>query len=101
MAVRFLMHSSIKSLSEIFSAEPELKKINNLIKESEVLSKFFEIFPEFQKIVEPVKVTKKTLHLKIENAAWRSEIKFQEKKLIEKINSFFNETRIKYLKLFG
>lgn len=96
-----LMHEAIKSIGEIIASHSEFKGINLLIKESEVLSKFFDIFPELVKIAEPVKVVKKTLHLKIENAAWRSELKFQETNLIKKINNYFKDNRIKYLKLFG
>jgi hypothetical protein len=96
-----MFNSGIKSLYEIISGDPQFKQLNILIKESEVISKFYDIFPELSKVAVPVKVVKKSLHLKVENAAWRSELKFQEQKVIEKINNFFKDNRIKYLKLFG
>jgi hypothetical protein len=34
------------------------------------------------------------LKLKVENPAWRSELKFRETEIVEKINNHFKETRI-------
>ena len=45
-----------------------------------------------------MKVDKKTLFLKVENSVWRSELKFSESIIVEKINKFFNEERIKFIK---
>jgi len=41
------------------------------------------------------------LLLKVENPAWRNELFLQKEKLVEKINEFFGEKRINYLKLVG
>jgi len=47
------------------------------------------------KIASAVKVEKKTLFLRVENSAWRSEIKFKEKIIIDKVNEYFKDDRIK------
>jgi len=78
-----------------------LRKINAFVKDNEVIEKFYEIFPAFEKIVEPQKIEKKVLLLKVENPAWRNELFLQKEKLVEKINNFFGEKRINYLKLIG
>ncbi|MFA6597021.1 MAG: DUF721 domain-containing protein [Ignavibacteriaceae bacterium] len=91
----------VKSLAELLASEPGLRKINAFVKENEVIEKFYEIFPAFEKIVEPQKIERKVLLLKVENPAWRNELFLQKEKLVEKINEFFGEKRINYLKLIG
>ena len=46
----------------------------------------------------PQKVDKMFLKLKVENAVWRSELKFKEREIVDKINNFYNEKRIKGIK---
>jgi hypothetical protein len=48
-----------------------------------------------KKVVKPVKVNRKVLMLMVENSVLRSELKFNEALIIEKINKFFNEERVK------
>jgi len=91
----------VKSLAELLASEPGLRKINAFVKENEVIEKFYEIFPAFEKIVEPQKIERKVLLLKVENPAWRHELFLQKEKLVEIINEFFGEKRINYLKLIG
>jgi len=91
----------VKSFAELLASEPGLRKINAFVKDNEVIEKFYEIFPAFEKIVEPQKIEKKVLLLKVENPAWRNELFLQKEKLVEKINNFFGEKRINYLKLIG
>ena len=62
------------------------------------MDSFLEIFPDLVKVAKALKVDKKTLFLKVENSVWRSELKFSESVIIEKINTFFKEERIKYIK---
>jgi len=35
------------------------------------------------------------LKIKVENAVWRSELKFKEHEIVKKINGYYNEERIK------
>jgi hypothetical protein len=88
------LKNNFKSLAEIFLQEPGLDKIRKVIEQSDVVLDFFKIFPELAKTVEPVKLEKKILVLKIENAALRSELKHQESLIIEKINKYFNNSRL-------
>ncbi|NUN09560.1 MAG: DUF721 domain-containing protein [Ignavibacteriaceae bacterium] len=90
--------SDFKSIGELFDSEPGLKKTRKLLEEGEVLYYFYIIFPQFINIAEPVKVEKKNLYLRVENAAWRSELKFREDELIKTINDYFSGERIKHLK---
>ena len=92
------MHNGFVSLNEFFDKEPKFSNLRNVIKAADVVDKFPVIFPEFHKTVEPVKVEKKILFLKVENAALRNELKFNEYLLAEKINNYFKEVRVKFLK---
>ena len=65
-----------------------------IIKESDVVSEFNKIFPDLEKVAAAVKVEKKILSLKVENPTWRSELKFREKLIVDKINNYFKENRI-------
>ncbi|HMN49957.1 MAG TPA: DUF721 domain-containing protein [Ignavibacteriaceae bacterium] len=88
------MPDDFKSIKEIFNNNPELKKIKETINQNDVINDFELIFPDFKKIVKPVRVENGTLTLKVENASWRTELKFKETEIIEKINSFYKEKRI-------
>jgi hypothetical protein len=95
------MYNEIKSLKEIVDSDDEFKSLRIMMKESEIIDKFFEIFPHLSKMVEPLKIEKSTLHIYIENASLRNEIKFHETEIVKKINEYFNEKRIRHIKLFG
>ena len=86
------------NIGEIINNEPGFEKIRNVIKQSDVAIDFPVIFPALEKIATPVKVEKKVLYLKVENPAWRSELKFQDTVIIGKINKHYNEERIKWIK---
>ncbi len=88
------MPSGFKSLSEIFDKEPAFDGLRKIIKESDVVVDFNKLFPDLVQVAKPVKVEKKTLVLRVENAAWRNELKFKEQLLIEKINQYYKEERI-------
>jgi hypothetical protein len=92
------MDSGFVRLSDIINIEPAFDGLRKKIKESEVLDTFLELFPDLGKVAKPYKIEKKTLFLKVENSVWRSELKFSENIIIEKINTFFKEERIKYIK---
>jgi hypothetical protein len=92
------MHDGFVSLDDFFNKEPKFSGLRSVIKAADVVEKFSVIFPELNKTVEPVKVEKKILFLKVENAALRNELKFNEYLLAEKINNFFKEVRVKTIK---
>ena len=92
------MPDNFKSLKEVFEKEPRLKTLRNIINAYSVVADCNIIFPEFKKMVIPVKVEKKSLFLSVENSVWRNELKFKEKEIIEKINNHFKTEIIKWLK---
>ncbi|OGU67834.1 MAG: hypothetical protein A2W30_00075 [Ignavibacteria bacterium RBG_16_36_9] len=92
------MPDGFKSLKEIFSNEPQLYKVRSVVKSSDVVIDFFKIFPDLKKVVIPQKVDKMFLKLRVENAVWRSELKFKEQEIVDKINKFYNEQRVKGIK---
>jgi len=92
------MPDHFKSLDEVFKTEPGLRKLRNIVKSSDVIIDFYKIFPDLKNIAKPQNVRKKFLNIKVENAAWRSELKFREKEIVDKINSYFKEDRVKGIK---
>jgi len=92
------MDKGFVRLADIINNIPEFEGLRKRIKENEVLDSFLEIFPDLVKVAKALKVDKKTLFLKVENSVWRSELKFSESVIIEKINAFFKEERIKYIR---
>jgi len=92
------MDKGFVKLSDIINTKSEFEWLSKRIKETEVLDGFIEIFPDLRKVVKVMKVDKKTIFLKVENSVWRSELKFSESVIIEKINKFFKEERIKFIK---
>jgi hypothetical protein len=95
------MHNNFKSLKDVFKKERALSGIREIVNSSDVIVKFYEIFPNLEKIAIPQQCEKKVLRLKVENASWRSELKFMETEMIEKINSFFKEIRINQIRFIG
>jgi len=95
------MHNSFKSLKDVFKKERALSGIREIVYSSDVIVKFYEIFPNLEKIAIPQQCEKKVLRLKVENASWRSELKFMETEMIEKINFFFKEIRINQIRFIG
>lgn len=95
------MPSSFKSLKDVFRKERSLAGIREIVESSDVVVHFFEIFPNLEKVVIPQSCEKKILKLKVENPAWRNELKFMETEMIEKINTFFKEQRINQIRFIG
>lgn len=95
------MRSSFKSLKDIFLKERSLANFREIVESSEVIVQFFEIFPNLEKVVVPLSCEKKILKLKVENPAWRNELKFKETEIIESINKHFKEQRINQIRLIG
>ena len=95
------MRSGFKSLNDVFRKEKSLEKIRELVDSSDVVYKFFDIFPNLKEVTEPISCEKNTLIIKVENPAWRNELKFMEAEMVEKINVFFKEKRIKQIRFVG
>ena len=92
------MREGFHKISEIFDKDPELANIRKMLKQSDIVNDFEKIFPELIKIASAVKVEKKCIYLRVQNAAWRSELKFREQQIINKTNNFYKEERIKYVR---
>ncbi len=92
------MPDEFKSIKDVFNTDPALKNIRNVIIENDVVNDFEKIFPEFGKVAKAKSSQYSTLTLKVENAAWRNELKFKEKEIIEKINSYYGQERINKIK---
>jgi hypothetical protein len=92
------MPDGFVSLADAFNKEPVFDGLRKKIKESDVVVDFYKIFPDFEKIAKPVKVDKQVLYLSVQNAGWRSELKFKEKIIIEKVNEYYKEERVKSLR---
>jgi hypothetical protein len=95
------MPSGFKSLKEVFRRERSLAGIRQIVDASDVMVHFTEMFPNLEKVATPISCEKKILKLKVENAAWRNELKFMEAEMIDKINSFFKEQRINQIRFIG
>ena len=92
------MPDNFKSLGDVFRREPAFKNLREVVKSSDVVNDFYNIFPDFEKIALPLKVDKKVLKLRVENPTWRSEMLFREKEIVGRINKFYNEERIKQIR---
>jgi len=95
------MPSGFRSLKEIFKRERALSGLREVVSSSDVLINFAELFPNLDKVALPISCEKKVLKLKVENAAWRNELKFMEAEMIDKINTFFKEQRIHQIRFIG
>lgn len=92
------MPEGFSSIAEILNKEPGLDKIKNLLKRSDVIRSFADIFPDLAKIASAVRIEKNTLYLRVENSVWRNELKLREHLIVEKVNGFFKEMRINKIK---
>ena len=89
------MPHDFKSFSDVFGKEKAFEKVRKAAKEYDVLEKFSEIFPDLKKVAEAVKIENGVLFLHVENSVWRSELKFRQANIIEKINKKQNEHVVK------
>ncbi len=85
------MLNKFKSISEIIDKEKDFENIRITVKNYSVVEDFQKIFPEIKTIAKAVKVVKGVLYLKVENSVWKSELNFQKRLLIEKINNHYKE----------
>lgn len=99
--VAFPMRNNFKSLKEVFRKERSLAGVREIVNSADVIVHFYEMFPNLEKVAIPQSCEKRVLKLKIENPAWRNELKFMELEMIEKINKHFNEKRINQIRFIG
>jgi len=92
------MPDGFKSLKDIFITDPDLGSIRKIVKSSDVVLDFYKIFPDIEKVVVPLSVDKMFLKLRVENSVLRSELKFKEKEIVDKINLYYDEERVKGIK---
>lgn len=90
--------NSFKKVDEVINVEKDFWLLRETANNFRVVEDFSKIFPELDIIVKAIKVEKKVLFLKTENSVWKSELNFQKNALIEKINIYFNQQIIKYIK---
>lgn len=95
------MRSGFRSLKDVFMKERSLANVREIVHSSDVMVQFFEIFPNLEKIAVPLSCEKKILKLKIENPAWRNELKFKESEIVESINKHFKEQRVIQIRFIG
>lgn len=77
-----------------------MEKIREVSLKYKVVEEFLELFPEFKEFVEPVKLNKKVLSLRVENSVMRSELNLRQEALKEKINNYYKKevvTSIKFV----
>ncbi len=90
-----------KSFGEIFNKDQSLNNFRESVKKADLVAKFDEIFPDLKKIAKPVKVEKNILFLSVENSVWRSELKFKQQIMVDKINDYFKDKIIKAVKFLA
>ena len=95
------MLDGFKKLGDVFRKEPSFRSLREAVNSTDVLEDFLIIFPDLKKIVEPKSLERKLLKLKVESPAWRSELRFKEKEIVQKINNYFNEERVKQIRFIG
>lgn len=92
------MPDGFRSLNDIINNDEGFATLRSIIKASDVVADFKFIFPELAKVADAVKIDKGKLILKVQNSIWRSELRFREKGIVDKINEFYKEPRIKGIK---
>jgi hypothetical protein len=90
--------TSFKSIEEIIKQEEAFAGLRQTVKKYDVVEEFEKIFPELSVIAKAIKMEKQILFLRVENAVWKSELNFQKKVLIYKINKHFGEEVVKSIK---
>lgn len=95
-----MRENSIKSFAEVLMNSEGMEKIREVSLKYKVVEEFLELFPEFKEFVEPVKLNKKVLSLRVENSVMRSELNLRQEALKEKINNYYKKevvTSIKFV----
>lgn len=87
-----------KKIFDVYSSDKSLSKFREFVEQAEVVTEFYTVFPDMKKIAKPVKVDKSVLYMTVENSVWKSELKFKEKLIVDKINSHFGKELIRTVK---
>ena len=93
-----LRRKKIVSLTDVFEKDKSLSNLRLTISESEVITEFGNIFPNFKNTVKPINVRSGTLYLSVENSVLKSELHLQRNLMIEKINKYFEKKIILNIK---
>lgn len=91
----------MKTFNDVFQEDDTLKNFRDYLKQGNILNAFPEIFPDLKEIAEVVKVEKQILFLKVEHSVFRSELKFRQKLIIDRINGHFGEVVVKSVKFIA
>jgi len=92
------MRPRIKSVFDIINEEEEFENLRIATKNFTVVDKFYEIFPDLEKVAKAIKVEKSVLYLHVENSVWRCEINLKQKIMVQRVNEYFKENIIKSIK---
>lgn len=85
----------IKSIFDVIKNDDSLSKFRDSIQQADVVAEFYDVFPDLRKIARPVKIEKNILYLSVVNSVWKSELKFKQKIIIDKINKHFEREILK------
>jgi len=86
-----LRRKKIVSLTDVFAKDKSLSNLRLTITESEVVTEFENIFPNFKSTVKAINVNRGILYLAVENSVLKSELYLQRKLMIEKVNKHFKK----------
>lgn len=95
------MPNNFKSLSEIIYKEKAFENIVSRAKEEKIVEEFNNIFPELVNVAAAVKVSNKTLYLRVENSVWRSELNLKQEAIVNKIKKHLTYARIEKIKFIS
>ncbi len=81
----------IVSLTDVFAKDKSLSNLRLTISESEVVSEFENVFPNFRHTVKALTVKNGILYLSVDNSVLKSELHLQRNLMIAKINKHFKK----------
>ncbi|MBD3409866.1 MAG: DUF721 domain-containing protein [Ignavibacteriales bacterium] len=88
----------MRRAGELLKTSAEFRRLARAAEEQRAIEVFPDVFPFLAKDATPLSVSGGTLHLRVENPAWRSEIKFREREILEKLNAELDGADIRRLK---
>lgn len=92
------MFHKFDSIPELLQNHENFQHVRNAAMEYDALKKFFEIFPELKNVVQPVRISKGVLFLRVDNSIMRNEIQIKKTEFINKINKTLNTEIIRTIK---
>jgi hypothetical protein len=88
----------MKRVGDVLKTSAEFRRLARAAEEQRAIEVFPDVFPFLAEDAVPLSVADGTLHLRVENAAWRSEIKFREREILEKLNAELDGAPVRRLK---